>query len=266
MMVQLIMGVHCSTCSCRQTWHTKINLVHAAVMILMCLLSRHRCEARRGVSRAYSHSEDHSSWSYDGEHRVRTDRISSYASFVEKLSHPCAPHSRVTRSHRGHAPLDRVKLVSTLSTLERVNSVSSLLQLHPSGSLVGAVFQLARVVRTLQRTPSPSPSPSSRSSPSPSPSSSTRSRRETEEEAGVETAELRNLVAGIQMMLTEHVLEVIIIRAGWPGYSHDTADTDPVILQLGYSCGQQRPSSLPSDTGELGANTTLREAARSVLR
>ena len=204
MMVHLIMGVHCSTCSCRQTWHTKINPVHAAVMILMCLLSRHRCEARRGVSRAYSHSEDHSSRSYDGEHRVRTDRISSYASFVEKLSHPCASHSRVTRSHRGPAPLDRVNLVSTLSTLERVNSVSSLLQLHPSGSLVGAVFQLARVVRTLQRTPSLS---------SPSPSSTSRSRRETEDEdeAGIETAELRNLVAGIQMMLTEHVLEVIII-------------------------------------------------------
>ena len=257
MMVQLIMGVHCSTCSCRQTWHTKINLVHAAVMILMCLLSRHRCEARRGVSRAYSHSEDHSSWSYDGEHRVRTDRISSYASFVEKLSHPCASHSRVTRSHHGPAPLDRVKLVSTLSTLERVNSVSSLLQLHPSGSLVGAVFQLARVVRTLQRTPSLS---------SPSPSSTSRSRRETEAEAGIETAELRNLVAGIQMMLTEHVLEVIIIRAGWPGYSHDAADTDPVMLQLGYTCGQQRPSSLPSDTRELGANTTLRGAASTALR
>ena len=191
MMVHLIMGVHCSTCSCRQTWHAKINPVHAAVMILMCLLSRHRCEARRGVSRAYSHSEDHSSRSYDGEHRVRTDRISSYASFVEKLSNPCAPHSRVTRSHRGPAPLDRVKLVSTLSTLERVNSVSSLLQLHPSGSLVGAVFQLARVVRT--------PPPSSRS----------RSRRETEAGAGIDTAELRNLVAGIQMMLTEHVLEVV---------------------------------------------------------
>ena len=207
MMVHLIMGVHCSTCSCRQTWHTKINPVHAAVMILMCLLSRHRCEARRGVSRAYSHSEDHSSRSYDGEHRVRTDRISSYASFVEKLSHPCAaPHSRVTRSHRGPAPLDRVKLVSTLSTLERVNSVSSLLQLHPSGSLVGAVFQLARVVRTLQRTPS-------LSSPPISPSSESRNRRETEDEddASIETAELRNLVAGIQMMLTEHVLEVIII-------------------------------------------------------
>ena len=191
MMVHLIMGVHCSTCSCRQTWHTKINPVHAAVMILMCLLSRHRCEARRGVSRPYSHSEDHSSRSYDGEHRVRTDRISSYASFVEKLSNPCAPHSRVTRSHRGPAPLDRVKLVSTLSTLERVNSVSSLLQLHPSGSLMGAVFQLARVVRT------------------PSPSSSSRSRRETEDGAGIETAQLRNLVAGIQMMLTEHVLEVV---------------------------------------------------------
>ena len=204
MMVHLIMGVHCSTCSCRQTWHTKINPVHAAVMILMCLLSRHRCEARRGVSRAYSHSEDHSSRSYDGEHRVRTDRISSYASFVEKLSNPCAPHSRVTRSHHGPAPLDRVKLVSTLSTLERVNSVSSLLQLHPSGSLVGAVFQLARVVRTLQRTPSPSPSPSSRSSPS----SSTRSRRETEAGAGIDTAELRNLVAGIQMMLTNYMIQV----------------------------------------------------------
>ena len=216
-MVHLIMGVHCSTCSCRQTWHTKINPVHAAVMILMCLLSRHRCEARRGVSRAYSHSEDHSSRSYDGEHRVRTDRISSYASFVEKLSHPCAaPHSRVTRSHRGPAPLDRVKLVSTLSTLERVNSVSSLLQLHPSGSLVGAVFQLARVVRTLQRTPS-------LSSPPISPSSESRNRRETEDEdeASIETAELRNLVAGIQMMLTEHVLEVIIIMIitcwRWPG-------------------------------------------------
>ena len=245
MMVHLIMGVHCSTCSCRQTWHTKINPVHAAVMILMCLLSRHRCEARRGVSRAYSHSEDHSSRSYDGEHRVRTDRISSYASFVEKLSHPCAaPHSRVTRSHRGPAPLDRVKLVSTLSTLERVNSVSSLLQLHPSGSLVGAVFQLARVVRTLQRTPSSS--------------SRSRSRRETETGAGIETAELRNLVAGIQMMLTEHVLEVV--------HNHDTADTDPVFFQLGYSCGQQRPSSLPSDTPELGANTTLRGAASTVLR
>ena len=207
MLVHLIMGLHCSTCSCRQVWHTKLNIVHAAVMILMCLLSRHRCEARRGVSRSYSHSEDQSSRSYDGEHRVRTDRISSYASFVEKLSHPCTPHSRVTRSHRGPAPLDRVKLVSTLSTLERVNSVSSLLQLHPSSSLVGAVFQLARVVRTLQRTPSPSPSPS------PSPPSSSRSRRGTEEEAaaGLETAELRNLVAGIQMMLTEHVLEVIMI-------------------------------------------------------
>ena len=38
------------------------------------------------------------------------------------------------------------------------------------------------------------------------------------------------------------------------------------MFQLGYSCGQQRPSSLPSDTPELGANTTLREAASTVLR
>ena len=154
-------------------------------LFVATLLQGHSCKARRGVSSSYSRVEN----------RVSEDRISNYASFVEKLSHPCLAHSHFKRSHRGPAPLDRVKLA------EMVNSDNYLLQLRATSSVLGEAFQRARVVRTLQRTSSPSSSAASNS----------RSMMVTEKKdsaAGIETAELRSLVAGIQRKLIEHLPQV----------------------------------------------------------
>ena len=158
----------------------------------MCLLPQHSCKERRGGSRSSSFSAEQNP--YDTENKVREDRISSYPSFVEKLSQPCGLYIRVTRSHRGPALLDRVKLVD----MDRGPLAISQLQLSISQS----------------SSPYSSPSSSQSSSPPHSPSSSLSSistpKRGPEDEAGggVEAAELRNLVAGIQMMLTNYMLQV----------------------------------------------------------
>ena len=147
-------------------------LVHAAVMFLTCLLSTNCCK----VSRSYSHSAAESS--YEAENRVSEDRILNYVLFVEKLREPCNPQTHVTRSGPGPAQQDRAD--STLSRQERVNSINPVSR--------GA----------LQRTSSSSSS-----------SSISRAERETPESVGgVETTQLRTMVAGIRHLLTEHKLQV----------------------------------------------------------
>ena len=145
-------------------------LVHAAVMFLTCLLSTHCCK----VSRSYSHSAAQSS--YEAENRNSEDRILNYVLFVEKLREPCNPQTHVTRSDPG--PTQRDRADSTLSRQERVNSINP----------------VSRGARTLQRESSSS--------------SISRAERETESVGGVETTQLRTMVAGIRQLLTEHKLQV----------------------------------------------------------
>lgn len=181
-----------------------------------------RCEAQRGGTRRHSGQDQ-------GErYHSSAATISSYSAYRQKLTHPCRYRPSVGKRS---APAEerRVSQSRGSGTHHPTNILWQLI----SQTFLGNSLEGHRQGRT---------------------------RREVLEQS-IGALELRNLLTGIQFIITEHLLLQVSLHI-------DPLSIELIIriftFQLNYSCGTLKPSTL-SALPQFG-NSSLQQASRTLLR